>query len=69
MRSALDRRSQPALCAIGFAFLLFVSLLLAGCSSEPPSQNISFKQGLLDMRIAESWVKTKDPRRADSAGA
>jgi hypothetical protein len=63
MRSAPNRRSRPALCAIGSAFLLLVSLLLAGCSSEPPSQNISFKQGLLDMRIAESWVKTKDKER------
>jgi hypothetical protein len=60
MQAALDRRSRLELRAIGSALLLLVPLVFAGCGSEPPSQDISFKQGLLEMRIADSWVKMQD---------
>jgi hypothetical protein len=40
--------------------LLVLPPVIAGCGGEPPSQPVSFNEGLLHMKVADTWVRMQD---------
>jgi hypothetical protein len=59
MRSSPDRRPRLERCAIASALLLLLPLV-AACDAEPPAQPVSFNEGLLHIKLADTWVKMQD---------
>ena len=65
MRTSPERRPRRELCVIASPLLLLLALpllpvIVAGCSAEPPSQLVRFNEGLLHMKLDDTWVRMQD---------